>query len=110
MGKRQFLDSPEQGLLTIPLWSDIIPRAGGTMVAPDGIPHVAKFLAAHPEGVMNGQPGNVLNFDYGDLIEKCEVFHEMTGEVGDVGHRSWYDATPSTTLLTLSLCPSYRSS
>ena len=32
---RHFLDSPEQGLLTIVLWSDIEPRGGGTFVAAD---------------------------------------------------------------------------
>ncbi|SVC62737.1 uncharacterized protein METZ01_LOCUS315591, partial [marine metagenome] len=30
---RHFLDSPEQGLLTIVIWSDIHPRSGGTFVA-----------------------------------------------------------------------------
>jgi hypothetical protein len=53
------------------------------MVAPDGIEHVARFLAANPDGVMGGHPG-VTNFDFRDLINKCEVFHEMTGEIGDV--------------------------
>ena len=31
---RHFLDSPEQGLLTIVIWSDIEPRSGGTFVSP----------------------------------------------------------------------------
>ena len=34
---RHFLDSPEQGLLTIVLWSDIEPRGGGTFVASDSV-------------------------------------------------------------------------
>ena len=54
------------------------------MVAPDGIEHVAKFLAANPAGVMGGKEG-VANFDFRGLINKCEMFHEMTGEIGDVG-------------------------
>jgi hypothetical protein len=33
--------------------------------------------------VMGGKEG-VVNFDFRDLINKCEVFHEMTGEIGDV--------------------------
>ena len=37
---------------------------------------VARYLADHPEGV---DPG----FDFGSLINKCEEFVEVTGEVGD---------------------------
>lgn len=39
-----FLDSPEQALLVIPLWSDIVPRGGGTVVCADGIKCIAKHL------------------------------------------------------------------
>lgn len=39
-----FLDSPEQGLLVIPLFSDIVEHAGGTMICPDAIPLMAKYL------------------------------------------------------------------
>lgn len=39
-----YLDSPEQGLLVIPLFTDIQPHAGGTMVCPDAIPLIAKHL------------------------------------------------------------------
>jgi hypothetical protein len=39
-----FLDSPEQALLVIPLWSDIVPRGGGTVICTDGIKHIAKLL------------------------------------------------------------------
>ena len=39
-----YLDSPEQGLLVIPLFSDIQPNGGGTMICPDGIGKVAKHL------------------------------------------------------------------
>ncbi|KIJ23235.1 hypothetical protein M422DRAFT_101640, partial [Sphaerobolus stellatus SS14] len=46
-----FLDSPEQALLVIPLFTDIKPRGGATYIAPDGLDHVARYLAAHPEGV-----------------------------------------------------------
>ena len=47
-----FLDSPEQALLVIPLFSDIRPSGGATYIAPEGIRHVAQYLAAHPEGVV----------------------------------------------------------
>jgi hypothetical protein len=39
-----FLDSKEQGLLVIPLFTDIQEHAGGTMISPDGIGKIAKHL------------------------------------------------------------------
>ena len=39
-----FLDSPEQALLIIPLFSDINPKGGGTALCTDGIGLVAKRL------------------------------------------------------------------
>jgi len=41
-----FLDSPEQALLVIPLWSDIESKGGGTAICPDGIKHIAKHLVS----------------------------------------------------------------
>lgn len=73
---RHFLDSPEQGLLTIVLWSDILPQSGGTFVACDSVPHVARYLAEHPEGVLPGS--------FGKLASKCSDFIEITGNTGDV--------------------------
>jgi hypothetical protein len=75
---RHFLDSPEQALLTLVLWTDMLPRGGGTFVAADSVPVVARFLAGHPEGVLPG------DFDYAALIGQCRDFVEMTGEAGDV--------------------------
>lgn len=46
-----YLDSPEQGLLIIPLFTDIPPQGGGTMLYPAGMRAVARHLHAHPEGV-----------------------------------------------------------
>ena len=73
---RHFLDSPEQGLLTIVVWSDIYAKSGGTFVACDSVQHVAQRLYEHPEGL---QPGG-----FGQLIEKCKDFAEITGRAGDV--------------------------
>jgi len=73
---RHFLDSREQGLLTIVYWSDVAHQGGGTFIAPDSIGVVARYLADHPEGV---DPG----FDFGSLIGQCHEFVEVTGEVGD---------------------------
>lgn len=75
---RHFLDSPEQALLTFVLWTDMLPRGGGTFVAADSVPVVARYLAEHPEGVLPG------DFDYAELIGQCHDFVEMTGEAGDV--------------------------
>ena len=73
---RHFLDSPEQGLLTIVVWSDIYPKSGGTFVACDSVQHVAQRLYERPEGL---PPGG-----FGKLIGKCKDFAEITGKAGDV--------------------------
>jgi hypothetical protein len=39
-----FLDSPEQALLVIPLYSDIESKGGGTAICTDSIRHVAKHM------------------------------------------------------------------
>lgn len=39
-----FLDSPEQALLVIPLFTDIRPGGGGTILCPPAIADVAKYL------------------------------------------------------------------
>lgn len=78
---RHFLDSPEQGLLTIVIWSDIEPQGGGTFVACDSVPPVARLLAAHPEGV---PPSGAPEASFGSLIHQCRDFVELTGKIGDV--------------------------
>ncbi|MBZ0291843.1 MAG: phytanoyl-CoA dioxygenase family protein [Anaerolineae bacterium] len=74
---RHFLDSPEQGLLTVVMWSDIYPQSGGTYVAPDSPRRIARHLAAHPEGLHPHETGS-------HLINECEEFLELTGMTGDV--------------------------
>ena len=39
-----FLDSREQGLLVVPLWSDVIENGGGTLIAADSVGKVAQWL------------------------------------------------------------------
>ena len=41
-----YLDSPEQALLIIPLFSDIEPKGGGTVICEDGIALVARRLVS----------------------------------------------------------------
>ncbi|OQV07200.1 hypothetical protein CLAIMM_11666 [Cladophialophora immunda] len=88
-----FLDSPEQGLLVIPLFTDILPNGGGTWICSEGIPKIGKWLYDHPKGVLPRMSpvGGVENFEnglqfYHTVVQGCddESFHEMTGSVGDV--------------------------
>jgi hypothetical protein len=77
---RHFLDSPEQGLLVIGIFSDIEPRGGGTYLACDSVPHIARLLAAHPEGLLPPElkgPGL-------EIVARCQDFVDATGEIGDV--------------------------
>jgi hypothetical protein len=90
-----YLDSPEQGLLVIPLFTDIRPGGGGTMICPSAIPKVAKFLHDHPEGVSprftprsenpKMDPEDTLQW-YCDVAKATprEDFVEASGKVGDV--------------------------
>lgn len=92
-----YLDSPEQGLLVIPVFSDIKPQGGGTYIAPEGIDLIAKYLAAHPEGVIpedrTFRPSTCNTADWRSApgfwshveeVKRCQQFVEVTGEVGDV--------------------------
>lgn len=90
-----YLDSPEQGLLVIPLWSDIAAGGGGTYICPGAIPVVAKHLHDHPEGVSPRMTPRAKNPEmkqedglkwYNDLAASMpdEAFVEATGVVGDV--------------------------
>jgi hypothetical protein len=75
---RHFLDSPEQGLLVIALFSDIGERGGATYLACDSVGHIARFLAQHPEGVLpRGTPAF-------EIVDRCQDFVAATGSVGDV--------------------------
>jgi hypothetical protein len=75
---RHFLDSPEQGLLTLILWSDIEPQGGGTFVACDSVPPVARYLCDHPEGTV------LSDYNFGSLVSECNDFIEATGKIGDI--------------------------
>ncbi|KAJ7596680.1 hypothetical protein C8J56DRAFT_293624 [Mycena floridula] len=92
-----YLDSPEQALLVIPIFSEIKPRGGGTFICPDGLDMIAQYLAGHPEGVLptglsftpststckdpRDDPGH---WSHLKEIKRCKQFVEMTGEIGDV--------------------------
>ncbi|MEN9936413.1 MAG: hypothetical protein RLZZ387_2992 [Chloroflexota bacterium] len=74
---RHFLDSREQALLPIVLWSDMRHQGGGTFVAPDSVRVVARYLAERPEGV------HPKDFPFAELIAQCNRFEELTGRAGD---------------------------
>ncbi|KAI0322027.1 hypothetical protein OF83DRAFT_81491 [Amylostereum chailletii] len=92
-----YLDSPEQALLVIPIFSDIKPRGGGTYICPDGLNMIAQYLSKHPEGVLptglSFTPSTSTCAEYQDdpgywshlkEVKKCNRFIELTGNVGDV--------------------------
>ncbi|ANB13500.1 hypothetical protein AWJ20_1794 [Sugiyamaella lignohabitans] len=76
-----FLDSPDQGVVMTPIWSDEVKHLGGpTFLAPDSIDIVARFLHDHPEGF---KPGSGV-FVGRDIAQMCNDFVECVGKVGDV--------------------------
>lgn len=91
-----YLDSPEQALLIIPLWSDIPSGGGGTVLCPRGIDVIAKFLYEHPEGVSPMMNTRAENPEFREGPDPCQWFNklaasmpddafvEATGVVGDV--------------------------
>ena len=74
---RHFIDSREQALLTIILWSDMLHQGGGTFIAPDSVRIIAHQLLQHPEGV------DPHDFDFQAIISQCTQFEELTGKAGD---------------------------
>lgn len=87
-----YLDSPEQALLVITLFTDIVPGGGGTMICPEAIPKVARHLYEHPEGVSpRMRPRGYEDFKtekdlrfFAETAQSCSDFVEVTGQCGDV--------------------------
>ena len=94
-----FLDSPEQALLVIPVFSDIAHAGGATYIAPDGIDLIARYLAQHPEGVLPAKLSFVPSdsaakyaeprddpgfWSHLEQVKRCTKFVELTAETGDV--------------------------
>ena len=74
---RHFVDSREQALLTVVLWSDMLHQGGGTFIAPDSVRVIARLLYEHPEGIA------ARDFDFQSIIAQCGEFEELTGKAGD---------------------------
>ncbi|TFY79606.1 hypothetical protein EWM64_g4403 [Hericium alpestre] len=92
-----FLDSPEQALLVIPLYTDIKHNGGATYICTDGLDKIANYLSEHPEGVLptglsftpststyEHHPDHPQYWSHLKEVKKCNNFVELTGEVGDV--------------------------
>ncbi|TPX14801.1 uncharacterized protein E0L32_005196 [Thyridium curvatum] len=87
-----YLDSAEQGLLVIPLFTDIVPDGGGTVICPEAMPKVAAWLHDHPEGVNprmipRGEPGFEKEGPtdwFNSMARSCTNFVEAGGKCGDV--------------------------
>lgn len=93
-----YLDSPEQGLLVVPLLTDVPPSGGGTVIYPRGMREVAAHLRDNPAGVSprmvpRGSPrfGEDYRTDEGRswfqevaMRGADEDFVEVCGEAGDV--------------------------
>ena len=74
---RHFLDSYEQGLLGIPLLTDVLPQGGATFIAVGSVGPVARYLASRPEGV------HPYDFPVKELIADGCTLIEATGKAGD---------------------------
>ncbi len=73
---RRFLDSPEQGLLCLILWSRVGQKEGGTFLACDSIAKAARLMASNPKGL--------LPTEFSEIYKDCTDFEELTGEAGDI--------------------------
>ncbi len=73
-----FLDSPEQGLLTVVLWTDVSSEDGPTRVWIDSIGMIAEVLLNHPEGLEQ------MHIPYQELVDRCQVPYDLVGCAGDV--------------------------
>ena len=67
------------GMVVIALLTDVAPLGGGTALALDSGPRVARALRDHPEGLDLSDPAVT-----GPLGAACSRWAEVTGEVGDV--------------------------
>ena len=90
---RHFLDSREQALLTTLYWTDVESQGGATLLVPDSIPHVAKYLLEHSDGIdLYGDQNQIHSYEhpkkvhkeFEEIFGKCTQFIEVTGKAGDL--------------------------
>ncbi|EJU00396.1 hypothetical protein DACRYDRAFT_23289 [Dacryopinax primogenitus] len=75
---RQFLDSSENALVVVHLFTDIPPRGGGTCLCEDGIAGVLKVLYDNKQGL--DSPFTQLTMAH---IKDCKEFTSVSGKAGD---------------------------
>ncbi|KAH7024608.1 uncharacterized protein B0I36DRAFT_376520 [Microdochium trichocladiopsis] len=93
---QHFLDSPEQALLVIPCWSDVVEGGGATVICTEGPKRIGQLLFDNPQGLnpaMQSRDTPAVKSSY--LGEQSpykkavrqsadDSFFEMTGNKGDV--------------------------
>lgn len=77
-GRAMRIDGVRSALLGIVLWDDVAPGGGGTLLACDSPPRVARRLA-EGDGV-----DFVSDAEAAAIVAECEDFEEVTGAAGDV--------------------------
>lgn len=77
---RHFLDSPEQGLLGIVLWRDVVDGQGPTCIAPGSMTPVAELLASRPDGIDPTE----LKDPIGQILGRCTDIRSVTGTQGTI--------------------------
>jgi len=80
---KHFVDSPDQGLLLLPMFSETGVRGGGTLVAAGSHRLVARLLTQYPEGLELGPAIGLCNQAYPWLAE-------LTGKTKTVTDRNAY--------------------
>ncbi|GGG23664.1 hypothetical protein [Paenibacillus abyssi] len=81
---KHYIDSPEQGLLCLCLFSDIAHQGGGTFIVEGSHKVVARFLEGHPEGLELGEAIRLLNREHPYLRELTGADQRANKEGGDI--------------------------
>jgi hypothetical protein len=85
---RHFVDSPEQGLLCLCIFSEVGKHGGGTLVAEGTHKVVAKFLEKHPEGMESQHAIDTLNEEHPWLKELTAVVGNDKDDFLGIGDES----------------------
>lgn|GEM_PF-457877 len=88
---KHFIDSPEQGLLCLCLFSDIAHQGGGTFIVEGSHKVVARFLASHPEGLELEEALGMLNREHPYLADLTGANREATPAGGDAKGDTYAD-------------------
>lgn len=75
---QHYLDSPEQGLLMIVLWTNVADTSGPTLVLPDSVRPVAEALHGASGGCAQ------MSLPYPEIAAKHLSVTPLTGQAGDV--------------------------